>query len=141
MSISQLIDKYEGIFLRYDIRKIGEKLTEEDIEFIDISSLVQIIQLRSDILLQAELLFLQISSVYCNKFCIKRDYISTLEEKFPYMFTELVPLKEELEKEVMEVNDCENDLDVEIICRIADEINDTLKGHDEIGRASCRERV
>ena len=32
MSISQLIDKYEGIFLRYDIRKIGEKLTEEDIE-------------------------------------------------------------------------------------------------------------
>ena len=105
MSISQLIDKYEGIFLRYDIRKIGEKLTEEDIEFIDISSLVQIIQLRSDILLQAELLFLQISSVYCNKFCIKRDYISTLEEKFPYMFTELVPLKEELEKEVMEVND------------------------------------
>lgn len=130
MSISQLIDKYEGIFLRYDIRKIGEKLTEEDIEFIDISSLVQIIQLRSDILLQAELLFLQISSVYCNKFCIKRDYISTLEEKFPYMFTELVPLKEELEKEVMEVNDCENDLDAEIICRIADEINDTLKGHD-----------
>lgn len=46
------------------------------------------------------------------------------------MFTELVPLKEELEKEVMEVNDCENDLDAEIICRIADEINDTLKGHD-----------
>ncbi len=73
---------------------------------------------------------MQISSVYCNKFCIKRDYISTLEEKFPYMFTELVSLKEELEKEVMEVNDCENDLDAEIICRIADEINDTLKGHD-----------
>lgn len=131
MSISELIDKHEGIFLRYDIRKIDKKLTEENIEFIDISSLVQIIQLRSDILLQAELLFLQISSVYCNKFCIKRDYVSTLEEKFPYMFTELVPLKEELEKEVIEVNDCENDLDAEIICRIADEINDALKGHDD----------
>lgn len=57
MSISELIDKYEGIFLRYDIKKIDEKLAEGNIEFIDITSLVQIIQLRSDILLQAELLF------------------------------------------------------------------------------------
>ena len=28
MSISELIDKYEGIFLRYDIKKIDEKLAE-----------------------------------------------------------------------------------------------------------------
>ena len=106
MSISEFIDKHEGIFLRYDIKKIDEKLTEGNIEFIDISSLVQIIQLRSDILLQAELLFLQITSVYCNKFCIKRDYVRTLEEKFPYMFTEYEQLVKELEKGVPEVDAC-----------------------------------
>lgn len=106
MSISEFIDKHEGIFLRYDIKKIDEKLTEGNIEFIDISSLVQIIQLRSDILLQAELLFLQITSVYCNKFCIKRDYVRTLEEKFPYMFTEYEQLVKELEKGVTEVDAC-----------------------------------
>lgn len=131
MSISELIDKHEGIFLQYDIEKIEKKLTEEKIEFVDISSLVQVIQLRSDILLQAELLFLQISSVYCNKFCIKRDCVSVLEEKIPYMFMELVPIKKELAEEVIEVDVCENDLNTEIICRIADEINDALKGHDD----------
>ena len=127
ISISELIDKYEGIVLRYDIKKIDEKLTEGNIEFIDISSLVQIIELRSDILLQAELLFLQISSIYCNKFCIKRDNVGILVDKFPYIFADIVPLKEELESEV---DECENDLDAEVICRIADEINDALKGHD-----------
>lgn len=47
------------------------------------------------------------------------------------MFTELVPIKEELVKEVIEVDDYENDLDTEVICRIADEINSALKGHDD----------
>lgn len=131
MSISELIDKHEGIFLRYDIKKIDEKLTEGNIEFIDITSLVQIIQLRSDILLQAELLFLQITSAYCNKFCIKRDYVRTLEEKFPYMFTEHEQLVKELEKGETEVDACKKDLDVNEIGRIADEINYALKGHDD----------
>lgn len=47
------------------------------------------------------------------------------------MFTELVPIKEELVKEVIEVDDYENDLDTEVICRIADGINSALKGHDD----------
>lgn len=76
ISISELIDKQEGVFLWYDIRKIEEKLTDEKIEFIDISSLVQVVRLRSDLLLQGELLFLQITSVYCDKFCINRDGVS-----------------------------------------------------------------
>ena len=97
ISISELIDKQEGVFLWYDIRKIEEKLTDEKIEFIDISSLAQVVRLRSDLLLQVELLFLQITSVYCDKFCINRDGVSVLEEKFPYMFMENEQYEQELE--------------------------------------------
>lgn len=129
ISISELIDKQEGVFLLYDIRKIEEKLTDEKIEFIDISSLVQVVRLRSDLLLQVELLFLQITSVYCDKFCINRDGVSVLEEKFPYMFMEHEQLEKELEKEASEADAYKKDLDVNEIGRRADEINDALKGH------------
>lgn len=134
MSISELIDKHEGVFIRYNIKDIEEKLTEGEIEFIDISSLVQTVQLRDDMLLQAELLFLQITAIYSNDFCIKRDYLSTLEEKFPYMFTEIVLLIDQLEEgqtEVKTVDASEQNLDVDKICKTADDINNILKGHDD----------
>lgn len=91
--------------------------------------MVQILELRKDIVLQAEMLFLRISTIYRGKFCIKRDYISLLEEKFPYMFLEKILFGKSSETK-NEVN-IEKKLDASEILRIAEDINNSLKGHDE----------
>lgn len=127
--LSELLEKYEGINICYEIDDIEKKLVEKQIEFIDISSLVQILELRKDIVLQAEMLFLRISTIYRGKFCIKRDYISLLEEKFPYMFLEKILFGKSSETK-NEVN-IEKKLDASEILRIAEDINNSLKGHDE----------
>lgn len=119
----------ESINICYEIDDIEKKLVEKQIEFIDISSLVQILELRKDIVLQAEMLFLRISTIYRGKFCIKRDYISLLEEKFPYMFLEKILFGKSSETK-NEVN-IEKKLDASEILRIAEDINNSLKGHDE----------
>lgn len=92
--ISELIEKYEGIYLRYNIEDIEKKLRLEEIDFIDISSITQAVELRNDILLQSEILFWQITTVYNKSFCIKRDYICALEENFPFIFTEIVEIED-----------------------------------------------
>lgn len=127
--LSELLEKYEGINICYEIDDIEKKLVEKQIEFIDISSLVQILELRKDIVLQAEMLFLRISTIYRGKFCIKRDYLSLLEEKFPYMFLEKILFGKSPETK-NEVN-IEKKLDASEILRIAEDINNSLKGHDE----------
>lgn len=134
MSISELIDKHEGVFIKYSIEDIEEKLIEREIEFIDISSIVQTIQLRDDMSFQVELLFLQITAIYSNDFCVKRDYLSILEEKFPYMFTEIVLLEDQLEKGKTEqkmVDVSGEELDVDKIRKTINDINSDLKGHDD----------
>lgn len=128
--ISELIEKYEGIYLRYNIEDIEKKLRLEEIDFIDISSITQAVELRNDILLQSEILFWQITTVYNKSFCIKRDYICALEENFPFIFTEIVEIEERVE-EPAEDKKIEGDNKYIDINKIANEINNVLKGHDD----------
>ena len=128
--ISELIEKYEGVFLRYKIEDIEKKLTLEKVDFIDISSLAQAVELRSDILLQSEVLFWQITTIYNKNFCIKKDYICVLEDNFPFIFNEIIEIEEQVEETARDKK-LESDKKYIDINVIADEINNVLKGHDD----------
>lgn len=124
--ITELIELHEGVFIRYDIDDIKRKIVMKEVEYIDISSLIQVFELRNDIVLQAEMFIYMITAIYGEKFCVRREYLSLLEKKIPYMFTEIVEVKEQVENG--QIDDKERDIDIN---RVADEINSSLIGHDD----------
>lgn len=130
--ISELIEKFEGIRIQYNIREIEKKLNIRAVDFVDISSLVQMVGLRDDLKIQIEIFLLHLVMVYKKNFCIKKDYVNVLEENFPYFFTEIIEMYDYMtEKQVLDgVNADETKPDIDRINKIADDVNSVLKGHD-----------
>lgn len=129
--IGELLDDYNGIAIRYNLESIKEKIIKKKIDFIDISSLIEIVDFRADMILQVELLFFKLASIYDRDYCLKKDYISILNEKIPFFFKKKIPLevkKEKLETEIKESLDSK--VDVNLISNIADNINNELIGHE-----------
>ena len=94
MSFGELLEKYEGVVIQYNIEEIKNRLLG-DTEYIDISSMIQTLSLRNDFLLTFEVLILKISSFYAGKFCIHKDLLKQLDEKFPFYFREHVDIDTE----------------------------------------------
>ena len=63
ISIGELLKEYNGLFLQYDIRDIKERLLKKKVDFIDVSSLMQIVKKRNDMVLQVEILLLKLSRI------------------------------------------------------------------------------
>lgn len=130
ISIGELLKEYNGLFLQYDIRDIKERLLKKKVDFIDVSSLMQIVKKRNDMVLQVEMLLLKLSNVYENKYCIKNEFVSILEEKLPYIF-KLSNLLNEEEINKRQNLDNRDKLDIKQISKVIDEINSNLKGHED----------
>ena len=130
ISIGELLKEYNGLFLQYDIRDIKERLLKKKVDFIDVSSLMQIVKKRNDMVLQVEILLLKLSNVYENKYCIKNEFVPMLEEKLPYIF-KLSNLLNEEEINKRQNLDNRDKLDIKQISKVIDEINSNLKGHED----------
>lgn len=128
LSIGELVEKYEGVILQYDINKIMDRLLQ-NIEYIDISSIVRMLNLRGDIVLSAEVLILKISQFYKNRFCINKELLDVLCEKFPFYFTNHIEILNTIPVELIE--NVNISPDIESVKLIADKINNILKGHDD----------
>lgn len=101
----------------------------QNIEYIDISSIVRMLNLRGDIVLSAEVLILKISQFYKNRFCINKELLDVLCEKFPFYFTNHIEISNATPKELIE--NVNISPDIENVKLIADKINNILKGHDD----------
>lgn len=130
---SELIEKFEGIRIQYNIKEIEKKLNISAVDFVDISSLIPIVEFRDDLKIQIEIFLLQLVMVYRKNFCIKRDYLDVLEENFPYFFTEIIEMYDYVpEKQMLDGASAEEmKPDIVKINKIVDDVNNVLKGHDD----------
>ena len=110
----------------YSLEKIKEKVKKENIDFIDISSLVEIVNFRSDMILQVEILFFKLAKFYDGNYCLRSDCAFILDEKVPFIFKKTIPLEEQKERLEAEMDE----IDVKSISEIVDNINSELIGHD-----------
>mgnify|MGYP000012144712 FL=1 len=126
VSIGELLNDYNGLTIFYSLEKIKEKVKKENIDFIDISSLVEIVNFRSDMILQVEILFFKLAKFYDGNYCLRSDCAFILDEKVPFIFKKTIPLEEQKERLEAEMDE----IDVKSISEIVDNINSELIGHD-----------
>ncbi len=128
ISIVHLIEESEGITIKFNLKEISILISENNIEFIDISSLIKIVKLRHDLILQFEVLLLKIARAHNIKFCVDVIFIENIQEEFPCLFFNQIKIDEpkqstKKESPVIEINVKELENKIDKICQ-------TLKGHD-----------
>ncbi len=129
ISIANLIEELEGIVLKYNIKKISTLISENKIDFIDISSVIKIVKVRHDLILQFEILLLKIARANDIKYSVDAIFIEDLQEVFSWLFFNQIKLdepKQDTKKEspVTEINVKEIEEKIDDICQ-------TLRGHDD----------
>lgn len=129
ISLSDLIDQCEGISFQYNLRRISKILESQEIEYVDLSSIVRMLKLRPDLIFPFEILMHRIASIKKMQYCIEYARISDADGIFPLYFSEKAPidspenLTETVCEEPTKINVCN-------ITTLATEICEKLRGHD-----------
>ena len=127
--LSGLMDESEGIIFRYSIEKIKQVISDTGIDLIDISSLVNLVKLRSDQIFQFEILLILISQSKECGLCVSENLKDDTIRMFPLIFSEvscLDPVNEESTGEEAETKK----VDIKQIEKNVDDICNALRGHD-----------
>lgn len=129
ISLSNLIDQCEGIFVQYNFGRISQIFESQAIEYVDLSSIVKTLKLRPDLIFPFEILMNRILSLKKIKYCIEYAHIIDLNSFFPLYFSNEVPIddKEDLSETT---NEKSLTIDVNNVSALAAEICDKLRGHD-----------
>lgn len=135
--LSNLLSGATG-FLNYDISSIDRFLSEnhDQIEYIDISSAIHSINLRSDFILQIEILFSHILTEHSVKLCVETDLVDNALDYFPFIFLPRIDSRKITLPQSETDDECTNGCTIESnihsseILEAADRICLTLKGHD-----------
>lgn len=129
ISLSDLIDTCEGISFQYNIEKISKILESQDIEYVDLTSIVRMLKLRSDLIFQFEILMHRIVSVRNVKYCIEFARISDLNGIFPFCFSKESSIGKG--KDLPAIADEKPAMiDVSKVTALASKICERLRGHD-----------
>ena len=88
-SLACLIDDWEGVILKYNLSDIIMRLMKSEIEYIDISSALRTMKLRSDLVFQFEILFQKIGESTSVKYCADSSTSENAIVLFPFVFSEL----------------------------------------------------
>lgn len=129
ISLSDLVDQCEGISFRYNIEKISQILESQNIEFVDLSSIVRMLNLRPDLIFPFEILMHRIVSIRKVKYCVEYARISDLNGIFPLCFSEefSIDMNENLPEVAKEKPAI---IDVSKVNALSSEICEKLRGHD-----------
>jgi len=127
ISLSDLIDQCEGISFQYNLERISKILESQAIEYVDLSSIVRMLKLRSDLIFPFEILMRRIISVRKVKYCVEYACISDVDGIFPLFFSEKVPIDEDLPETA---NEEPAKINVYNVTALATEICKQLRGHD-----------
>jgi ATP-dependent Clp protease ATP-binding subunit ClpC len=128
ISLSNLVEECEGIVFRYNIDNITRTIAEKEIEYIDLSSIIRTLKLRSDLIFQFEILLHHISNIKNLKFSLEDSLVLEANELFPFTFAKESYISDcACENKVVDENS--KQIAVDEVNSIADRINETLKGH------------
>lgn len=131
ISLSNLIDESEGIVFKYNLKTINQIMADkETIEYIDLSSAIRTLKLRSDLILQFEILIHHISSNSEIKYSLESSLSSQIMKIFPLVFIEEHYIDDctdgkKIDDEQMEL------IDIKKIDYISKQINERLRGHSD----------
>lgn len=129
ISLSNLIEEFEGIVIKYDIEQMAHRLLKNEVEYVDISSVIKILKLRKDLVFVFEVLIYHIAKIKDLKFTLENSLISDSLELFPLMFADIVELDNfDCQSEV--ITEDKKEIDIKVVHALVDKINATLKGHD-----------
>ena len=131
ISLSNLIDEGEGLFFKYNIKNISQALVDKEmIEYIDLSSVIKTLKLRSDLILQFEILIHQISAAKDIKYSLKSSLTSDIMEIFPLMF-----IGEHYIDDFNNRNKPDDQekrlIDINRVDYISEQLNKKLRGHSD----------
>jgi energy-coupling factor transporter ATP-binding protein EcfA2 len=128
ISLGNLIEESEGIVFKYNLKNIGRTIVEKEIEYIDISSVIKTLKLRTDLTFQFEILLHKISSIKDVKYSVESSLVSDAIELLPLIFAEEFYIDDCGDENEVD-NEQSNIIDIGKINLIADQIIERLKGH------------
>jgi len=129
ISIGCLFSGADNLNYKFNFESIKSLLESEDLKYIDITPIIELFKLRSDLVLAFEILFRQIYILKKEtSFLICDEQLDEIKKYLPFTFR----IDNTLAMgEIDKTNSDDIFLDVEEIKRITDLINDSLKGHDD----------
>ncbi|WFA09197.1 AAA family ATPase [Tissierella sp. Yu-01] len=129
ISIGCLFSGADNLSYKFNSENIKQLLKSEDFQYIDITPVIDLFKIRSDLVLAFEILLRQIYIIKKEtSFLICDELLDEIKKYLPFTFRIDNALAM---SEIDETKSNDVFLDVEETKRIADLINNSLKGHDE----------
>lgn len=126
ISLSYLLEDNMGISYKYDHINIKNILLTNEIEYVDITSVVKLLKVRSDLIFTFEKILQYIISLQAISFIVDYTLRSNIQQLFPFVFTEIKPLNKEV---VNLVTEEASRISIGELNHISEKINSRLKGH------------
>lgn len=126
ISLSDLVEKYEGLALKYNLSSIIEIISKKTIKYIDLTSIIKMIETRNDLIFQIEILIHRISEQCDIKYCILNDFSNDTITNFPLTFVEEKYIDS---SPIEDIEEKSAPLNMEKIHQIIEKITYQLKGH------------
>lgn len=137
ISFSDVIDEWNNLSIQYDISAIEKTIEKNHIKYIDISSTIQTLRFRHDLILPIEVMLHRIGRICAVDFCMNSLHLSESKEIFPFLFQSITGFEEnhtEMHSDSSsEINIYETETHIEDICQ-------KLKGHDNF-KADLRNNI
>jgi hypothetical protein len=129
-SLLNLIDEFDGLILKYTPKSIKSAIEKDNIEIVDISSVMTTFKLRKDFIAYVEVLIYHIASFGKVRFSICEEFSEEALQLFPMVFCELEYMDSEKDQAPAIADDINAKLiDIESISLIAIKIDESLQGH------------
>ncbi len=129
ISISCLFSGVDYLNYKFNSESIKSLLESEELQYIDITPIIELFKLRSDMVLTFEILLRQIYILKKEiSFLIHDEQLENIKKYLPFTFKiDDALAMNEIDKSGL----YDGVFNISEIKRIADLINDSLKGHDE----------
>lgn len=129
-SLADIINEWDTLSVKYNIEEIGKTITESEIEYLDITSVIKTLKLRNDLILQFEILLHRIGRKCNINFSVEESQLQTIDEIFPFIFESAIEF-EERKKQGEKEADGTAEIDVNTLETQIEAICEKLKGHND----------
>ena len=130
VTLADIINECDTLSIKYNIDEIEKAITESEIKYIDITSVIKTLKLRNDLILQFEILLHRIGRKFNVNFSIEESQLKALAEIFPFMFESALKIEASNKQKEKDTDDTA-EIDVNILETQIEAICGKLKGHND----------
>lgn len=129
VSLLNLLDGFGELSLKYSPDSIKNALENSNVDFVDISSIISLLNIRKDLISHFEVLLYHIATNEKVSFSISDEFSEGALQYFPLVFNELEHIDSETDN--ASINSDNNNLinNIEELNLISRQINSKLQGH------------